>query len=41
MVRLGIDIGATGFKTIVLGRDDQILYSDYTGHCGNIFPLSP
>ncbi|MBQ5458558.1 MAG: 2-hydroxyglutaryl-CoA dehydratase, partial [Bacteroidales bacterium] len=34
--RLGIDIGSTTVKTIVLDRDDNILFSEYRRHNANV-----
>ena len=34
--RLGIDIGSTTVKTIVLDNDDNILFSEYRRHNANV-----
>ena len=36
MYRVGIDIGSTTIKAVVLGEDDRILFSQYERHLSEI-----
>ena len=37
MVRLGIDVGSTTVKLVLLDDDNSIVYSKYERHMSNVF----
>ena len=36
MLKIGLDIGSTTIKCVVLDQEDQILFSDYQRHYSQI-----